>query len=75
MTEEKRIYVIVAETVQTDLLGLTSVDKPARTLMVGDKPADILAGRGAGAHTAAVTYGYGDLDSLTAASPDFTSAS
>ena len=34
MTEEKRIYVIVAETVQTDLLGLTSVDKPARTLMV-----------------------------------------
>jgi phosphoglycolate phosphatase len=44
---------------------------PSRTLMVGDKPADILAGREAGARTAAVTYGYGDLDSLTAASPDF----
>jgi phosphoglycolate phosphatase len=45
--------------------------KPARTLMVGDKPADIRAGQGAGACTAAVTYGYGDPDSLRAASPDF----
>jgi phosphoglycolate phosphatase len=44
---------------------------PARTLMVGDKPADIQAGKGAGAITMAVTYGYGDLDSLRAASPDF----
>jgi phosphoglycolate phosphatase len=44
---------------------------PARTLMVGDKPADIRAGQGAGACTAAVTYGYGDPDSLWAASPDF----
>jgi HAD superfamily hydrolase (TIGR01509 family) len=44
---------------------------PARTLMVGDKPADIQAGQGAGAWTAAVTYGYGDQDSLRAASPDF----
>lgn len=45
---------------------------PGRTLMVGDKTADILTGRGAGAFTAAVTYGYGDLDALTAAFPDFT---
>jgi phosphoglycolate phosphatase len=45
--------------------------KPSRSLMVGDKTADIKAGREAGAFTAAVTYGYGDLDSLTAASPDF----
>jgi phosphoglycolate phosphatase len=44
---------------------------PGRTLMVGDKTADIVAGREAGAGTAAVTYGYGDLSSLTAASPDF----
>jgi phosphoglycolate phosphatase len=44
---------------------------PSRTLMVGDKTADIQAGRKAGAFTAAVTYGYGDLDALTAASPDF----
>jgi phosphoglycolate phosphatase len=45
--------------------------KPGRTLMVGDKPADVQAGRAAGAFTAAVTYGYGDPDSITAASPDF----
>jgi phosphoglycolate phosphatase len=44
---------------------------PSRSLMVGDKIADIKTGREAGAFTAAVTYGYGDLDSLTAASPDF----
>jgi phosphoglycolate phosphatase len=42
-----------------------------RTLMVGDKPADISTGRGAGARVAAVTYGYGDLESLRAAAPDF----
>jgi phosphoglycolate phosphatase len=44
---------------------------PSRSLMVGDKIADIQAGREAGAFTAAVTYGYGDLDALKAASPDF----
>ena len=43
---------------------------PARTLMVGDKLADIITGREAGALTAAVTYGYGDPSSLTAAAPD-----
>jgi phosphoglycolate phosphatase len=48
-------------------LGMT----PARTLMVGDKPADVLTGRGSGAFTAAVTYGYGDPEALTAAAPDF----
>jgi len=45
--------------------------KANRTLMVGDKPADIQAGRAAGAFTAAVAYGYGEPDALTAASPDF----
>jgi phosphoglycolate phosphatase len=44
---------------------------PSRSLMVGDKIADIKTGREAGAFTAAVTYGYGDLDGLRAASPDF----
>jgi phosphoglycolate phosphatase len=55
------------------LLALTAdmAVKPDRTLMVGDKPADVQAGRDAGAITAAVTYGYGDPDALTAASPDF----
>jgi phosphoglycolate phosphatase len=45
--------------------------EPNRTVMVGDKPADIQTGRKAGAFTAAVTYGYGDLETLTALSPDF----
>jgi phosphoglycolate phosphatase len=44
---------------------------PDRTLMVGDKPADVMAGRQAGAFTAGVTYGYGDPSSLTAAAPDY----
>jgi phosphoglycolate phosphatase len=42
-----------------------------RTLMVGDKIADIQTGKQAGALTLAATYGYGDLEALTAASPDF----
>jgi phosphoglycolate phosphatase len=42
-----------------------------RTLMVGDKPADVMTARGAGARIAAVTYGYGDLASLQFAKPDF----
>jgi phosphoglycolate phosphatase len=45
--------------------------EPGRTLMVGDKPADLSAARGAGARMAMVTYGYGDLESLRAAAPDF----
>jgi phosphoglycolate phosphatase len=55
--------------------GLASLIKelgksPGRTLMVGDKPADILTGRGAGAHTLAVTYGYGELEALSGATPE-----
>jgi phosphoglycolate phosphatase len=45
--------------------------QPGRTLMVGDKPADVQAGQAAGAFTAALTSGYGDQDALTAAAPDF----
>jgi phosphoglycolate phosphatase len=44
--------------------------EPARTLMVGDKPEDVLAGRGAGVYTAAATYGYGDLEAIAAAEPE-----
>ena len=39
--------------------------------MVGDKPTDVNCARGAGAYSAAVTYGYGDRESLEAAHPDF----
>ena len=43
---------------------------PERALMVGDKPADVLAGKAAGTFTAALTHGYGDPAALTAARPD-----
>ncbi len=43
---------------------------PPHALMVGDKPADVLAGKAAGTATAAVTYGYGRLEQLAAAAPD-----
>jgi phosphoglycolate phosphatase len=45
--------------------------EPGRTLMVGDKTADVLAGKAAGALTLGVTYGYGDPGALKAAAPDF----
>ncbi len=44
---------------------------PGRTLMVGDKPADILTGKGAGTMTLGVTYGYTEPAALAAAGPDF----
>lgn len=34
MSEEKRIYVIVAETVQNELIGAISIDSPSRTIFV-----------------------------------------
>ncbi|MBI4642941.1 MAG: HAD-IA family hydrolase [Deltaproteobacteria bacterium] len=43
----------------------------ARTLMVGDKPGDVLAGKGAGTLTLGVTYGYGEPSAVAAAGPDF----
>lgn len=45
--------------------------EPARTLMVGDKPGDILAGKAAGTLTLGVTYGYGEASAVKAAEPDF----
>lgn len=44
---------------------------PASTLMVGDSRNDVLAGRGAGAHTCGVTYGLG-AKGFDADPPDFT---
>ena len=35
---------------------------PEQAMMVGDTPADILAGKAAGMRTCAVTYGFGNLD-------------
>jgi phosphoglycolate phosphatase len=45
---------------------------PNRTFMVGDKPEDVLAGRGAGAHTVALTCGYGDPKALAGATDIFS---
>jgi phosphoglycolate phosphatase len=42
-----------------------------RALIVGDSEVDIQAGRAAGVHTCAATYGYGTLADLRAARPDF----
>ena len=40
-------------------------------LVVGDMPVDIQMGRGAGAHTCAVTYGNASREDLVATGPDF----
>ena len=44
---------------------------PPQALMVGDTPADILAGKAAGVVTCAVTYGFGGREALLQCAPDF----
>jgi HAD superfamily hydrolase (TIGR01509 family) len=44
---------------------------PQQALMVGDTPADILAGKAAGLKTCAVTYGFGALQDLQRCEPDY----
>jgi HAD superfamily hydrolase (TIGR01549 family) len=44
---------------------------PSNTLMVGDTPADILAGKAAGTRTCAVTYGFGTRKLLLQCAPDY----
>jgi len=43
---------------------------PSHALMVGDTPADVLAGKAAGTKTCAVTYGYGTREALLQCAPD-----
>jgi phosphoglycolate phosphatase len=43
---------------------------PPRALMVGDTPADVLAGKAAGTRTCAVTYGFGTREALLQCAPD-----
>ena len=45
---------------------------PRRSAMVGDAATDIVAGKEANVVTVAATYGYGDLDELTASGADRT---
>ena len=47
---------------------------PDKALMIGDGEPDILAGKAAGVHTCAVTYGLCSADELLAARPDFAVA-
>ncbi|MGE3536209.1 MAG: HAD family hydrolase [Candidatus Tectimicrobiota bacterium] len=58
------------DTVLTALRALGCA--PEQALMVGDTPADILAGRAAGVRTCAVTYGVGTPQELQACQPDYT---
>jgi phosphoglycolate phosphatase len=44
---------------------------PAQALMVGDTPADVLAGKAAGVTTCAVTYGYSPAEELQQCMPDY----
>jgi HAD superfamily hydrolase (TIGR01549 family) len=44
---------------------------PPHALMVGDIPADILAGKAAGTRTCAVTYGFGTREALLQCAPDY----
>jgi HAD superfamily hydrolase (TIGR01549 family) len=44
---------------------------PAHALMVGDTPADIVAGKSAGTATCAVTYGFGRREALLQCTPDY----
>jgi phosphoglycolate phosphatase len=45
--------------------------QPHQMIMVGDTEIDIVAGQRAGTRTCAVTYGYGEVGTLTALKPDF----
>ena len=44
--------------------------KPQQTVMIGDRASDIVAGKANATHTLGVTYGFGDLEELTAAGSD-----
>jgi phosphoglycolate phosphatase len=44
---------------------------PPQALMVGDTPADILAGKAAGLMTCAVSYGFGRREALLQCAPDY----
>jgi phosphoglycolate phosphatase len=44
---------------------------PSDALMVGDTPADIVAGKSAGTITCAVTYGFGAREAILECAPDY----
>jgi HAD superfamily hydrolase (TIGR01509 family) len=52
------------------ILGRLDVP-PARALMIGDTPLDIVAGKAAGTGTCGALYGYGTEVEIVRAAPDF----
>ena len=44
--------------------------RPQQTVMIGDRASDIAAGKANGTRTLGVTYGFGDLEELTATGSD-----
>jgi HAD superfamily hydrolase (TIGR01509 family) len=56
----------------TILAALATLHRaPPQALMVGDTPADILAGKAAGTKTCAATYGFGRREALLQCAPDY----
>jgi phosphoglycolate phosphatase len=56
----------------TILAALAALNcSPTHALMVGDTPADILAGHAAGTTTCAATYGFGTREALLECAPDY----
>ena len=55
-------------------LSLLGEVNPHRTIMVGDRKHDILGAKMNGIPCIAVAYGYGTMDELTAAAPEFLAA-
>lgn len=53
------------------VLGETDPAKTSQSVMVGDRDHDIIGARHCALTSIAVTYGYGSLEELTAACPDY----
>lgn len=54
------------------LRGIEALDAdPEDSLMVGDAPSDIVAGKRAGVKTCAVRYGYGKPEEIAQLEPDY----
>jgi phosphoglycolate phosphatase len=51
------------------ILGARRLD-PGRTIMIGDRARDVESGKVNGTRTIGVTYGFGDIEEITAADPD-----
>lgn len=47
-----------------------NICQPRQAVMIGDRASDIVAGKTNGAHTIAVTYGFGSVEELAATEPD-----